>query len=231
MRNTAARRTTTLREAGAEFLAQTSPRLLVAAVAVAVLTRVLRGDWATADAVGAAIVIAQWPLLEWVLHVYLLHVRPRGPVTNAFDWAIGRSHRQHHAEPTYLKVQFIHPHAILAALVVETLVALASPVAHTVVLAVLVMTLTYEWVHYLIHTDVPARNPVYRRIHRAHRLHHYRNERYWFGVTSPLGDLMLRTYPGKDDVEVSATARTALAGLRSPRRGSQDAGAAEVAQA
>src|SRR5688572_22388372 len=107
MRNTAVRRVATRRDAVGEFLAQTSPRLLIAAVVVAAVTRLLRGDWGTADAIGAAVVVAQWPLLEWVLHVFLLHVRPRGPVTNAFDWAIGRSHRQHHASPTYLKVQFI----------------------------------------------------------------------------------------------------------------------------
>ena len=231
MRNIATRRVTTLNAAVREFLMQRSPRLLIAAVAVAAVTRALRGDAGTGDVIAAGIVVAQWPLLEWVLHVFLLHVRPRGPVTNAFDWAIGRSHRQHHAEPTYLKVQFIHPHAILGALVVEALIALISPVAHTVVLTALAMTLVYEWVHYLIHTDVPARNAVYRRIHRAHRLHHYRNERYWFGVTSPLGDLVLRTYPAKDEVEVSATARTALAGLKQERRVREDAGATESAQA
>ena len=43
---------------------------------------------------------------------------------------------------------------------------------------------------------------------RAHRLHHFRNERYWFGVTMHLADHVLSTYPGKLDVELSPTART-----------------------
>jgi sterol desaturase/sphingolipid hydroxylase (fatty acid hydroxylase superfamily) len=43
---------------------------------------------------------------------------------------------------------------------------------------------------------------------RAHRLHHFRNEHYWFGVTMHLGDRVLRTYPAKDAVPPSATART-----------------------
>ena len=43
---------------------------------------------------------------------------------------------------------------------------------------------------------------------RAHRLHHFRNEHYWFGVTMHLADHVLSTYPGKLDVELSPTART-----------------------
>ena len=229
MRNITARRIATLRAALGQFLEHPSPRLLIAAVTVFVVTRVLRGDWGTADTVAVAIVALQWPMLERVLHVYVLHVRPHGRFTNAMDWAIGRSHRAHHADPNRLDVQFIHPHAILVALVIEVAVAFASPVGHTVVTAFLIGTLTYEWFHYLIHTDVPARNGLYRRIHRAHRLHHYRNERYWFGVTSPLGDIVLRTYPDKNDVEVSATARTALAGLR--QKHPEEAGASPVPQA
>jgi sterol desaturase/sphingolipid hydroxylase (fatty acid hydroxylase superfamily) len=49
---------------------------------------------------------------------------------------------------------------------------------------------------------------LYRGIWRAHRLHHYRNEQYWFGVTMHLADHVLRTYPEKDAVPASATART-----------------------
>lgn len=72
--------------------------------------------------------------------------------------------------------------------------------------------LAYDWTHFLIHTRVPPRTAYYRRIWRGHRLHHYRNERYWLGVTSPLGDLALRTNPPRDAVELSPTAR----GLATP---------------
>jgi hypothetical protein len=39
-------------------------------------------------------------------------------------------------------------------------------------------------------------------------LHHYRNEKYWFGVTIHLADHVLRTFPHKEEVPVSATAFT-----------------------
>ena len=79
------------------------------------------------------------------------------------------------------------------------------------VLTATVLTLVYEWVHFLIHTDYVPRHEVYRRLHRAHRLHHFRNERYWLGVTARTGDRVLGTNPRKEDVEVSVTAKTALA--------------------
>ena len=70
------------------------------------------------------------------------------------------------------------------------------------------MLLTYEWTHFLIHSSYQPRSWYYRYIHRAHRLHHYKNEKYWFGVTNPIADYALRTHPAKDAVATSPTART-----------------------
>jgi hypothetical protein len=87
-------------------------------------------------------------------------------------------------------------------------------VAPTVRLAVTAMVtssamyLTYEWTHFLIHSSYRPKGRYYRYIYRAHRLHHFRNEKFWFGVTVHVADHVLRTFPGKDDVPVSATAFT-----------------------
>ena len=70
------------------------------------------------------------------------------------------------------------------------------------------MLLTYEWTHHLIHSSYRPRHRYYRSIWRAHRLHHYRNERYWFGVTVNLADHVLRTFPARDEVPLSPTARS-----------------------
>ena len=77
--------------------------------------------------------------------------------------------------------------------------------------AAVFLSLAYEWTHYLIHTDYMPRTRFYRSLWRGHRLHHYRNENYWFGVTNHLGDRVLGTNPAKDAVPVSATARTLAA--------------------
>jgi sterol desaturase/sphingolipid hydroxylase (fatty acid hydroxylase superfamily) len=90
---------------------------------------------------------------------------------------------------------------------VPLLLAPDASVAMSASLASFGMLLTYEWTHYLIHSRYRPKTAFYRRLWRTHRWHHYRNENYWFGVTMHLGDRILRTYPDKDSVELSPTAR------------------------
>jgi sterol desaturase/sphingolipid hydroxylase (fatty acid hydroxylase superfamily) len=66
----------------------------------------------------------------------------------------------------------------------------------------------YEWPHFLIHTPYRPHGRYYKSIWRGHRLHHYKNERYWFGVTSTVADLALRTAPDQTTVPKSGTARS-----------------------
>jgi sterol desaturase/sphingolipid hydroxylase (fatty acid hydroxylase superfamily) len=72
----------------------------------------------------------------------------------------------------------------------------------------LLSLLAYEWMHFLIHAPYQPRGRWYRSRWRAHRLHHYRNEHYWYGVVSTAADRMFGTAPDRDDVPVSATALT-----------------------
>ena len=54
----------------------------------------------------------------------------------------------------------------------------------------------YEWTHYLVHSDYRPRSRWYRSVWRNHRLHHYKNEHYWFTVTSAgTADRLFGTYP------------------------------------
>ncbi len=202
-------------EAGRVFVRHTTPRILLGAGTATVLVRVALGRWSPSDAVVVAAFLLAQPFTEWLIHVHVLHVQAGGRVTRALDRAAGLAHRLHHQDPYDLRWQFIHPAVAWGQLVLlAVLVAvLHSPAAVTGAVTTMLLTLTYEWVHFLIHTDVPARHWPYTQLHRAHRLHHYRNESYWLGVTGHLGDRVLGTYPAKQDVPVSPTARTALARL------------------
>ena len=66
----------------------------------------------------------------------------------------------------------------------------------------------YEWCHFLIHTPYRPQGRYYRAIWRGHRLHHFKNEHYWFGVTSTVADHLLGTAPNQAEVARSGTART-----------------------
>jgi Fatty acid hydroxylase superfamily len=70
------------------------------------------------------------------------------------------------------------------------------------------MIFLYEWVHFLIHTAYRPRSAAYKAIWKNHRLHHFKNEHFWHGVTNNLSDRVLGTNPDQREVRKSETART-----------------------
>ena len=75
-------------------------------------------------------------------------------------------------------------------------------------LALATLGLLYEWTHYLIHSDYRPKNRVYKAVWRNHRLHHYKNEHYWFTVTTTAtADRLFGTYPDPTSVPTSKTAK------------------------
>ena len=54
----------------------------------------------------------------------------------------------------------------------------------------------------------PPRSRYYRAVWRNHRLHHFKNEHYWHGITNNVSDRVLGTNPDQRSVQRSATART-----------------------
>jgi hypothetical protein len=68
--------------------------------------------------------------------------------------------------------------------------------------------LAYEWTHLLIHTAYAPRHQWFRRRRAQHRLHHFRSEHHWFGVTTDVADRVLRTRPPARVVALSPTARS-----------------------
>jgi hypothetical protein len=200
----------TLRSAYGEFVQHLTPRLLGVTLLALAVARALWTSWSGADLLAVVALVALQPFTEWAIHVHVLHCPADGGVR---DRLAGASHRRHHDNPRELRFQFIHPAAVTGGLLLgaAVVVGVKTPAVMTSVLTATALTLTYEWVHFLIHTDYAPRHEPYRRLHRAHRLHHFRNEHYWLGVTGRTGDRLLGTNPGKGDVPISPTARTALA--------------------
>lgn len=213
-RITGSRRTSlSLGEAWREFWKHPSPVMLSVAIVVALALRIGSGDWSWWQLLVPAGLVALFPAIEWVVHVCILHWRPRkvGPVT--LDALVARKHREHHADPRNIPLVFI-PWQVLGYLIPAfVLVAwLAAPDwswALTTLLAAYTIGFGYEWVHYLVHSDYRPRSSVYRSVWRNHRLHHYKNEHYWFTVTSAgTADRLFGTYPDAAAVETSPTVRT-----------------------
>ena len=204
-------RATTLVEEFRFFRSQLQPRIEAAVLLAAITARVVVGSATATDAITVAALVGIQPLFEWVFHVYVLHYRPVRLFGRTVDFELARKHREHHVDPSVVELIFIPLRSLVGAIVMMTvLFALVMPSigsALTGIAAASSLLLGYEWTHYLIHSKYRPRTRVFRAIWKAHRLHHYKNEQYWFGVTTPAADYVLRTFPDAGDVPTSPTAR------------------------
>jgi hypothetical protein len=214
-----------LRECARVFARQPSPPYLFGAVALALALRVLQGAYGWRDAVMVAGLLAITPFVEWAIHVYLLHARPFTVLGRRVEMLSAREHRAHHEAPAVLDGVLIPLYAVVIFLAAIALVnwGMSFPIhallggprlayATTGVLTSYAILAAYEWTHFLIHTPYRASGRYYRAVWRNHRLHHFKNERYWFGVTSTVGDRVIGTSPDQRTVPRSATARSLHSG-------------------
>src|SRR3954463_10218451 len=204
----------TPREAWRGFSRKRAPRLLFAPMFVAILARIAMGNFSWRDLVAVGAMLVIYPFGEWAIHVYLLHSR--------VDIVTTRSHMEHHADPHDLDLINFGPQeglAILllaASLSVALTAALVAPIPGplpfgpfvTELATAYVLIAAYEWIHFLIHTSHVPQSRYYKRIWRNHRLHHFKNEHYWHGITNTISDTVLRTNPDQSTVPKSGTART-----------------------
>lgn len=202
----------TLSDAVGEFWKHPSPWVIGAVLAVALTARVVIGDWQISDAVVPVVMLALFPFLEWVIHVFVLHWRPKTVGRVTIDPLLAREHRRHHVDPRDIPSIFTPWKVLLwAAPLVIGIALLAFPrlgLGLTYLVFLMMLGLGYEWTHYLIHSDYKPKTRFYHAIWRNHRQHHFKNEHYWFTVTSSgTADRVLGTYPGLATVETSPTAK------------------------
>jgi len=203
------------------FITHASPLLIALIIAPLAAWRLALGGFGWADAVVALALVAYFPFNEWLIHVFMLHYKPRTVFGRTIDFYLPVTHRRHHADPWNLKWVFIPRHVHFWTLPAIVLILWLgwderAPVL-TGLVTYLLLGLHYEWVHFLAHIPWSPSGPVigtyYQRRVREHRYHHFRNENFWWGVSMGLGDRVLRTAPPVEDVGRSGT--TSTLGLKS----------------
>jgi hypothetical protein len=220
------REITTLGGAWREFRGKHGPWVIAAGLAAVAAARVAAGGIGWPDAVAVAAMLVVYPFGEWAIHVYLLHARPFEIAGRRIDLMTARAHREHHEEPHRLGLINFSPGEALAILLLAVplvpaltgaaIAAAGAGVPYGALLTALVtgyvLVGVYEWTHFLIHTAYRPRSSWYRAVWRNHRLHHFKNERYWHGITNNLSDRVLGTNPDQREVPRSRTARSLHAG-------------------
>jgi Fatty acid hydroxylase superfamily len=198
-----------------EFRAKRAPWVIAAAIAGALAGRVVLGDLGWADLAAVAFMLVVYPFGEWAIHVHLLHLPPLRVRGRRVELPTARAHRQHHERPERLDLINFSPLEAMAILLLAVPVAvlpvffvLGLGPAMSALLTGYALVGVYEWTHFLIHTAHRPRSRYFRSIWRTHRLHHFKNEHYWHGITNTVADRVIGTFPDHHDVPRSRTARS-----------------------
>jgi hypothetical protein len=220
------REVTTLGGAWQDFLRRSSPWVISGFVLVLAAVRVAIGGFGWPDLVAIAAMCAVYPFGEWAIHVYLLHMKPKMIRGRKIETVASRAHRAHHREPHDLDMILLYwwqvasllllavPETVAAGGLIVWLITGTIPwgALATATLTGYVLVFGYEWTHFLIHTAYRPRSRIYQAIWKNHRLHHFKNEHFWHGVTNNVSDRVLGTNPEQQEVPRSETARTLGAG-------------------
>lgn len=207
-----ARKPISLWQAFKTFTTAITARILAASFLLAFAAKLIVGGWSLWDGAVVLGIVLAWPVQEWLIHVCILHWKPRKLFGYIVDPLPAQKHRAHHRDPWDPELVFI-PYQVLP-WTLPLLVVLWSVAMPTWGLSLtglsfyLLMALQYEWVHYLVHTSYKPRTRYFRRLWENHRLHHFKNENFWYGVSMLEGDRILGTQRAKADAETSPTCRT-----------------------
>jgi hypothetical protein len=210
---TGGRRTQLTRgQAWVEFWKHPSPWMMGGTIVGASIARGFVHRFSWTELIVPVLFVLFFPVIEWVVHVVVLHWKPVRVAGVRIDPLVSRKHRAHHANPRDIPLIFIPWQVMIGLLVGTVLIGLFAfsdrAAGLTFMIGVSIVGFTYEWMHYLIHSDYKPKNKVYKAIWRNHRLHHYKNEHYWFTVTTTAtADRLFGTYPDPATVTTSKTAK------------------------
>ncbi len=147
-------------------------------------------------AVGGLII---WTLTEYLLHRFVFHLRPIGPLTERFVFLFHGLHHDDPNDPTRLVMPPVP--AILIMALIWLFFSLFIPAFYMpgFMAFFTVGYLCYDYIHYATH-HFKMTGRVGRYLKKFHLQHHFRHEKAKYGVSSPLWDYVFRTVTGpKED--------------------------------
>ena len=137
-----------------------------------------------------------WTLLEYLLHRFLFHFKPNPKSELQVDamWLVHGVHHDYPSDPDRLVMP---PFAtlVVAALLWTPIRWAFGPVYHTAFFGGLVLGYVgYDLTHYWLHHAVPT-SDLGKWMRKYHMVHHFSTPEVRFGISTPLWDVVFRTYP------------------------------------
>ncbi len=146
---------------------------------------------------------------EYLTHRFVFHLKP--PKNPFLLKMLKRLHYDHHTDPNDLHLLFLPLWYSLPNLSVLAIIFyfIAGNWGLTLVFAsgLMMMLFLYEWKHYVAHRPIKPRTKFGKWVKKTHILHHFKNENFWYGVSTPFVDVLFGTLKNEKDVETSKTAK------------------------
>ncbi|PGZ92071.1 sterol desaturase family protein [Bacillus sp. AFS029533] len=146
---------------------------------------------------------------EYVTHRFIFHIKaPKNKLLLKF---MKRIHYDHHTYPDDLKLLFLpiwYSIPNLGSLCIIYFL-ISKDLIQTIAFGsgLVFMLLVYEWKHYVAHRPIKPITKVGRQIKKLHILHHFKNENFWYGVSTPIFDGIFGTLKDEKEVVTSNTAK------------------------
>ncbi|UPM55621.1 sterol desaturase family protein [Gottfriedia acidiceleris] len=146
---------------------------------------------------------------EYVTHRFIFHIKaPKNKLLLKF---MKRIHYDHHTYPDDLKLLFLpiwYSIPNLGSLcIIYFLISKDSIQTIAFGSGLVFMLLVYEWKHYVAHRPIKPITKVGQQIKKLHILHHFKNENFWYGVSTPIFDGIFGTLKDEKEVVTSNTAK------------------------
>ncbi|HKQ68459.1 MAG TPA: sterol desaturase family protein [Polyangiaceae bacterium] len=145
-----------------------------------------------------------WTLLEYVLHRFLFHMAAHTPEERLRAFLM---HGYHHEFPSD-GMRLVAPPLMswpLGLAVGVLMYLIVGPVFWIFSFAgAAAGYIAYDWIHYYTHHAHP-RTALGRRLKRYHLAHHFSDDGSHFGVSSPLWDVIFRTYRARPRARLRAS--------------------------
>jgi sterol desaturase/sphingolipid hydroxylase (fatty acid hydroxylase superfamily) len=146
---------------------------------------------------------------EYLTHRFVFHLKP--PKTPFLLKMLKRLHYDHHTHPNDLHLLFLPLWYSLPNLSVLAIIFYLIAGSWWLTLAfasgLMTMLFLYEWKHYIAHRPIKPRTKFGKWVKKTHILHHFKNENFWYGVSTPFVDVLFGTLKNEKEVETSKTAK------------------------
>lgn len=146
---------------------------------------------------------------EYVTHRFIFHIK--APKYKLFLKFMKRIHYDHHTYPDDLKLLFLPIWYSIPNLGTLCIIffLITRDLIQTIAFGsgLVLMLLVYEWKHYVAHRPIKPKTKIGQEIKKLHILHHFKNENYWYGVSTPIFDGIFGTLKDEKEVVTSKTAK------------------------